>query len=174
MPKLRFKRDRVTLEEANEMIEKADSRMKRALVAFLYLTGCRISEALDVERKDLREEGNILYIRIPVLKRELGYDHVLPIGKESPFIKYLYAHAKHVKEGRLFPINRFKAWRILHNLNPDVWPHSFRHNRTNVIIGEGGTPLQLQIWMGWKLLGTADEYVKKSPHLIIDLAHKVK
>jgi len=42
----------LTRREVEEMVERAESLRDKALIAFLYLTGARISEALEVRAED--------------------------------------------------------------------------------------------------------------------------
>lgn len=144
-----------------------------SFLIFLYLTGCRISEALGVEHKDIWIEDDYLFTRITVSKRrEREFRHVLKFSMKSPFISHLISWWK-IKNGKLWGMSRTTGWRIVKRWNPNYKPHDFRHTRLTNLAIKGATEMQLKQWAGWKTVAPARIYVEESPKLIESLADKV-
>lgn len=170
----------LTRDEVEVMIAGACSIRDQALVAVLYILGCRISEALALRVNDIIIRETVVSFRIVSLKRRetTEYVHTVTVSKETPFINIVteYIDAISITEdnARLFPFDRIQAWRIVKKLNPNAWLHLFRHTRLTKLAEQGANPFQLQIWAGWKSIKQADTYVRKSDKMILDLANRVE
>jgi integrase len=173
----------LSFNEVKEMIEKAESEMKE-FIAFLYLTGCRISEALRVKVEDIWLEGDKVCFRIPILKTGKGGKHVIKISRNAPFMSLILEKWENKKANNqinepmfLFSQNlnsaRVIAWRKMKKLNQRAYPHLFRHTRLTRLAEKGATASQLQTWAGWESIKMADIYVRRSAKMIEDLADKV-
>lgn len=176
MPKLRFQRNKITYEETKDMIERAKSLRNKAMIALLYLTGARISEILSVKREDfvVDEKKKMIIVNISVEKRGENWVHSVPMGFNAPFMTYIARWLDANNSGLLFPIGRIRAWRIVHQLNSDVWPHAFRRNRGNRLIDKGASPHELMTWMGWKSISTADNYITRTSSRIEKFAGELR
>ena len=113
------------------MIERDDfiGRRDKALILFLYATGCRISEALMCKREDISDEG---WLRIRYAKGEK--QRVVPIAKvalealqrylelcdiTSPYIWLNY------KGNRLSRVSAFNICKKRIGVSPHVLRHSY-------------------------------------------------
>ncbi|MDX1295759.1 MAG: tyrosine-type recombinase/integrase [Sulfurimonadaceae bacterium] len=106
-----------------------------ALILFLYASGLRISECLDMRRDDI--EGNWLHVRhgkgekerlVPVAQEALdalnAYLEAIPMDREAIWLNY---------QGK--PLSRISAYKITQrylNVSPHVLRHSYA---TSLIIG---------------------------------------
>lgn len=107
----------------------------KALISVLYLTGGRISEVLKLvfEQLDFSVPDFIIIKDMEISKRRKGsykpkLNFPLPLkgdlGKITNFFIGYYNIVK-TKEGRIFPISRFRAHAIIKN-NTGLWCHYFR------------------------------------------------
>lgn len=181
MPKYKFKRDKLTsLEEVMEMISKAEEPWLKAIISFLYVFGCRISEALELRIGDVHifKEGKnlILEVELPYLKKkdkpEGPYEkfHVLRANVNEapilfPFLKY-YLNIKNNLEPyeKVFPYTRVYVWMKLKKLNENISPHVFRHDRLTKLAIKYADPFLLKYWAGWEDLRPAQNYVEELPY----------
>lgn len=168
MPKYKFKRQELTTrEEVEAMIRRADKPWLKAMVAFLYLFGCRCSEALMLKKEDLWVEGGVVFAKIPILKRRASngpYErpmHILRVKADAPFVNVVLEHWSGLKDGqRLFPHSRWWTWKKIKDLNPNMSPHVFRHDRLTKIALKRPDPYLLKEWAGWSDTRPAEHYVE--------------
>lgn len=185
MPKYKNIRKETTTEiEIAEMIKEARWNWLKALIAFLYLVGCRITEALNLKRRNLWVDGNYLIAQIGVLKKKETqkgpYDitpHLIHINVNAPFVKTIilpYLETITDREERLFPYTRQLAWYRMKQLDPFISPHVFRHDRLMKLALKGGTEAQLTDWAGWADSRPASYYIRATGRLAAELADKVE
>lgn len=118
-----FKRD-IEQEELTDM--------KKCFLAVLYFSGCRVSEALALNAKDIHCTQNIIYVQFFRLKGSKQTDpQELP---REASLNWLCG-----QEGRLFPFCRTTAYRMVKKAFPTLYPHYFRMNRitkTDILFGD--------------------------------------
>lgn len=179
MPKIKTKRDDVlTQEEVRAMIRMAPTGELESLIVFLYVFGCRISEAIAVLKEDVWYEGDYLYARIKTLKQKekstTVIKRVLKVNTNTPllgiFIKY---HLDLPHGQRLFKRSRFYYWVWIKKTNNKAWPHLFRHTRATRFAEKGADVYHLMAWFGWADPRRALVYVRRGTKFIEDLADKV-
>jgi integrase/recombinase XerD len=122
------------------------------LILCLYQTGCRISEALSLTPSHIqRFEGKpaISVIGKGRKLRLIACPQLLADKLKS------YAYERKIEpQGRLFPINRSRAWQIIKaaslkaGFNKRVFPHLFRHSDAIERLRQTGNPKALQIHLG--------------------------
>lgn len=181
MPNYKFKREDLTSKkEIEEILAKSDEPWFRALIAILYLYGCRVSEALKLKRKDIWFDGEFLVLSIPLLKKRKKtkvYEdrHVLKIYKNAPFIgevlKYLDGKDP---EALLFPFTRQWVWAKIKERKKDVSPHIFRHDRLTKLAMMGASEYVLVDWAGWADSRPAQSYVRKTGRMAAQFADKIE
>jgi len=155
----------------------------RALVAFLYLTGARISEVVrqikkyQLEIKDLDGTQYLVIANVNCLKRKEGNEakRNIPINidKEMSFLKYIFEWVDELAEEEcIFPISRQTAHNILIRMDENMWPHLMRHLRlTHLTTDYGFSAGELKNLTGWSNTSPADSYI----HLNwMDIARKMK
>lgn len=156
-------------EDVKEMIRKAlvlfaDQEGKAlevaSLTAFLWLSGCRISEALAVKREDIKIDEKYIYATIIPLKQwtktKTGTKRKsVPVSLVFPRKKTIFTRLiieqelATVEDHKLWDMDRTTAWRHLTALNPDIYPHIFRHSRVTHFADMGVGEDQLKRWFGW-------------------------
>lgn len=178
MGKYSFSREDVlSVPEVQGMIDHAGPEY-RALIAFLYLWGARIGEALDMTTEDFTKSDTEIKARILTEKlRSKGpireQHRTVPIALSSPFTPYLLEYLSS-SAGRLWPFSRVTAWRKIKRLNPNCSPHVFRHTRATKLAMETNSPYALASFFGWSDLRQAMKYIHASGSLAASLADKVK
>ncbi|KXB05190.1 hypothetical protein AKJ49_01320 [candidate division MSBL1 archaeon SCGC-AAA382A03] len=173
--------------KVSEMIEKADSPRNKALVAILYLTGCRNNELVTIRRKDIDLLENGVRIRVKYSKKKDGSKlkdkkHELFVGENAPFLDHILEYVRGFEDPdeHLFSgygeghLSRRQVRNITSDLsNGEVHPHLFRKNRINDLIGKGASEFQLVIFEGWSDPRPAKDYMKRSSKNIEELGRRL-
>ena len=113
----------------------------KALVAFLYMTGLRISEALSVLKRQVYwdlEPNFVLFKGIKILKHRkkvVFRDKAVALdGAMKPFVDVFRQHYERVKRNHaLFEVGRARAFRIVRALTGE-WPHYFRSQHISYLV----------------------------------------
>lgn len=66
---------------------------------------------------------------------------------------------RHTTEGHM---SRIHAYKILKALNPEFYPHYFRHSLATVLAEEHVDPIAIKQWFDWVRFETAMIYIKES------------
>ncbi len=168
MPYSPKKKTVLETEDVEDMIVKAfelyDDETKAleiaSLTAFLWLSGCRISEALAVTRDDIKIDEKYMYVTITPLKQwtrtnEGTKRKSVPVSlvfprKKTIFTKLVIKNMVHCEVGKkVWDFERTTAWRYLTAINPNIYPHIFRHSRVTHFADRGVGDDQMKRWFGW-------------------------
>lgn len=189
MPRYSFKRkDVLSKGEVDSMIKRAERRWLKALIAMLYIYGCRITEALHMQRRAFWVDDGKLIANIPLLKHRGGVGpiedacHILTVTLDTPFVDVLQAYLDTIKDPDAFvwPIGgtwgaaRVKAWQEIKALNPKCSPHIFRHTRLTKLALKGANALVLMDWAGWTDPRPAQAYLHLGGKLAGEYADQVE
>jgi len=172
--------------ELIERINKLNNIRDQALVAFLYLTACRISEVVPyivekkkgiqdtrqlkgepIKKKQIEFFNDVLIIRqVRTLKRKKYIPKSIPIviAKEIKFVEYIKEYTKSLSdEDFLFNMTRQRALQIMNSIG--LYNHYLRHLRlTHLATDYGFSGQELKHFVNWSSSNTADNYV----HLNVD------
>jgi integrase/recombinase XerD len=151
--------------------DDALSMRDKAILEFMYATGVRISEALDLKKNDLILETGLVRIF-----GKGGRERIVPIGEVA--IKFVRKYLKHSRpklansksEETVFlntrgeRLSRMGVWKIikkytnLSNIKKKVTPHVLRHSFATHLL-EGGADLRaVQEMLGHKSISTTQIY----------------
>ncbi len=168
-----FGRDVLSVEEVDNIIHKMPTLDMQSLSAFLYISGCRIHEALRLVKNshNVNLTQHYVYIRLKTLKRGGAITYrTLPIKYDVPFFDIVISHLGRVADGE--KVWNFSYWtfrRRLREINPTAWCHLFRHTRATEFTMKGKNEHQLQRWFGWSDTRPAKQYVHQSDKMIKDM-----
>jgi hypothetical protein len=115
---LKQKADVIPFEAIFNLFNSYQEPEVKCLFAITYLTGCRISEALQLKRKDFRDEivknQNVTVVHLINLKNRIDPFKDIPLiaanDKDKIMIDYVLAYKNKIaSEMKLFKISRFVA-----------------------------------------------------------------
>ncbi len=142
-------------------IDEEDKALRVAsLIAFLWLAGTRISEAISVRREDVKMDEHYLYVTITPLKqwtktKDGTKKKLIPVSlvfprKKTIFTKLIIEQALATESGqKLWDMLRETAWDYIVRLNPKIYPHMFRNSRATHFADSGAGDDQMKRWFGW-------------------------
>lgn len=158
------------------MIKARDPRVKY-LLAMLIGYGKRISEILVLKRSDLWvSEDGFINVTFKILKSKPRAG-IMKIRAKRLSINHWCARAiieyvQYIDDGYLLPsygqtghITRVTAWSWLKALDPDIWPHLFRHSLATVMAEKGATAFELKGFFDWDDIRQAVKYVRETDAL---------
>lgn len=113
-----------TREEVHAMLDSIKLANHRMLFTYLWMTGNRITEALNIRRKDLDFENYLITIRW--LKNRKYSSRNIPMHPNLKQLLMLYcSNMKY--EDKVFDISRQRAWQLCQKY-AQAHPHKFRHS----------------------------------------------
>lgn len=144
----------LTPDDINKLLEVADNPYDKALIAFLYDAGCRISEAQRIKWKDLQDTTDGIIVSIPTKKTNAGYRKViLPFA--SQYLKNLKIYSYGEDNDFIFRWNyRAHAQRIQNireksGIQKPFTCHKLRHAAATELVLQGVQEGIIKKKMGW-------------------------
>lgn len=160
----------------------------KALLEFLYATGCRISEACDVNLSDLDMSS-----RVVRLFGKGSKERVVPFGRTAE--KHLSEYLARDGRGMLVPdvwakagdrdaifltnkgrrLNRQKAWSIVRDagiaagITREMSPHVLRHSCATHMLEHGADLRIVQEMLGHATISTTQIYTKVSQERLLNV-----
>ncbi len=181
MPRYTYRRKNyLSKSEVAAMISHAEEAWLKSLIAFLYLYGVRITEALRLVRSDFTYDSQYLHVHIGILKRQsdtgpIEPSHILRISRDSPFMKLLFDYVLSKRaEQKVWKQHRGHVWRKIKKLNNECSPHFFRHSRLFHLAQIGATEADLMDWAGWSDPRPAGKYIKATGKLASAFSNRIK
>lgn len=159
----------ISYEQIKETISNIPNKNVKALCCLLYASGSRISEALQIQRKNLFFQTingkDYLMIRAPILKKgksvKLPFRQAVVSMEEEWLVEPILSHAEPLLEDDfLFPVSRSGAYRYVRKF-VGFNPHGFRKLRaTHLVVKYKFTDQQLVRFFGWANSIPASVYTK--------------
>lgn len=118
--------------EFSKALDVLEEPLHHAFLTVLYLSGCRISEALALRGPDVLETESTINISFKRLK---GSRQTEPT--ELPRIPLLFPLARS-PTSKIFPFSRTTGYRLVKRAFPKLYPHYFRMNRLTKVSGALG------------------------------------
>ena len=143
----------LTRREIEKIADGCDTRDK-AIIMFLFDSGARASEFLNIKLDDLRKEGEYYKVRIRISKTK-PRTIILPIASRSLGV-WLEIHPnKNDQNAFLFPITydglRLMLKRKSKIIGKKVYPHLFRHSSATFYANRYRNPFKLAYRYGWAM-----------------------
>lgn len=119
------------------------------LISFLYYTGVRISEALNLTKESFRLINDNIFVDINRLKRS-SKTNPLRIPRNKPFAEYIHESVEGTRKNRrVWPYCRKTGYNISTRFLR--YPHYFRLNRITNFFLDGFSVVEVQNWTGLTL-----------------------
>jgi integrase/recombinase XerD len=141
-------------DDINELLKKADNHYDKALIAFLYDSGCRISEAQRIKWKDLQDTTDGIITHIPTKKTNAGYRKViLPFA--SQYLRNLQIYSYGKPDDFIFPLSyrshadRIQKLREKSGIQKPFTCHKLRHAQATQLVKDGVQEGIIRKKMGW-------------------------
>lgn len=131
----------------------------KMLMQFLWMTGCRVGEAVLVQKKDLDFQNYTAMIKWQK-SRKYHYRGIPLHPKLRDVLELFTATLKF--EDRVFPITRQRAWQLVQKYF-EGHPHQFRHSFAVNWLRCGGNIVVLSKMLGHSKINTTMEYLKIVP-----------
>lgn len=162
-----------------KLIKKCEQEKDRALISALFETGGRVSEVLMLKKDNFIVQEPYLVVKaMPVIKRyKKIQDYIdikgrkrwktekkkatrtFPIHLKEPLCEFLLDYIKKLETDRLFNISRVQAYRIIRELDSNIFPHWFRAQRASQLALEYGFDIHDLIdFFNWKNIQIATHY----------------
>lgn len=167
----------ITLIESPSTLEKDPviASRNRAMLEVLFATGMRISELLNLNKRDMDGSGRIFIIGkgrkqrfVYLTERAQSYlDQYLVLRKDTQQALFVPTKGKNItKPQRRISTNylqeRIKRYREKLRINLPTSAHSLRHGFATYLAEEGASPAAIQILLGHESLNTTTRYVNAS------------
>jgi len=144
VPRYSFTRDDIVYpDEFDAFIAKLPNLMFKAIACLLYLTGCRISEALALrwENIGVSQDPAGLLMSIPTLKKRakgpVRPRREIVISGSSKYFPLLLDYLKVAPRSRIFPMNRQAVNDAFKATGFPITPHILRHSRLTLMARQG-------------------------------------
>ncbi len=147
----------------------------RAILEVLFSTGMRISELVNLDKRQINAEG-VIFITGKGRKQRFVYltdraqsylDQYLAMRKDNQ--KALFIPTKTRSKDKLnsrltarYVQERLKTYCEKLRINLPTTPHSFRHGFATYLAEEGASPAAIQILLGHESLNTTTRYINAS------------
>ena len=148
--------DKAYILEKIASIEKISDKM---LFNFLWRSGCRISEVLNLKKKDFDFENYIFKVRW--LKSRKYKERIVPMHPRLRDVMQVYT-APYKAEEKIFDITRQRAWQLSKKYF-NGHPHMFRHSYAVNWLRCAGDIVVLHRILGHSKIQTTMEYLKIVP-----------
>ncbi len=142
---------------------KSQIRAQGILIRFIYATGLRVSEAIEMKPEDLDLQKGMATIT-----GKGGRQRMVPMDSETTRLLEEYQQdirPKLYKSGASFfvsthgkPFTRQAVWQMIRKASPGISPHSLRHSYATHLLSRGMDLRSLQLLLGHKDISTTQIY----------------
>jgi len=168
--------DYLEKEQVDEILNAAKTCNHRdyLLLRFMWRTGVRVSEVINVTPKDIEFKNNVVNIR----KAKGGRQRRVPLDQETLKMLSDYALALNIPEDQpVFPIQRNRVFSIVKKYGNmtgiNIHPHTLRHSFAINMV-RGGTDLRrVQLMLGHTSLSITQVYLQFNDNDLREAYEKV-
>jgi integrase len=122
----------------------------QGLIAFLHYSAVRISEALNMKRKDFRLVHDTLYCDIELRLKHSHKTEPIPLPLSAAYVDTIVKSFEGLKpEEKVWPYSRITGWRIVKRVF--AYPHYHRLSRITNFFQQGYTIAEVRSWTGLTL-----------------------
>lgn len=143
----------------HQSLDAIQNPKHKMLATFMWMTGVRVSEAIDVRKKDLDFNGYLITIRW--LKNRKYHSRVIPMHPQLRSLLQLYVSVL-LSEDKLFGFTRQRAWQLIKK-HFHGHPHQLRHSFAVNWLKCGGDIVTLSRMLGHSNINITMEYLRIVP-----------
>ena len=151
--------DILTSDDVNRMLQATDNHYWQAIIAFLFETGCRISEARALKYGDFTESDHGMIVNIPTSKTAAGLRKVI-LPFSAQYIRNLELYSGASKKDAVFKIQDWQTNNMLRKIGKDagitkpISAHKFRHGQATDLVRRGYNEAIIRKKLGWSPTST--------------------
>jgi len=168
--------DYLEKEQVDEILNAAKTCNHRdyLLLRFMWRTGVRVSEVINVTPKDIEHKNGVVNIR----KAKGGRQRRVPLDQDTLKMLSDYVLALDILEDQpVFPIQRNRVFSIVKKYGNmtgvNIHPHTLRHSFAINMV-RGGTDLRrVQLMLGHTSLSITQVYLQFNDHDLREAYEKV-
>lgn len=146
--------DILTTDDVNKLLKATDSHYYKALIAFLFETGSRISEAKSLKFEDFHDTDQGMIVHIPTSKTAAGFRKVI-LPFSSQYIRNLKLYSGASNEDVVFKIQIWQTNNMLRIIGKEarikkpLSAHKFRHAQATDLVRRGYNEAIIRKKLGW-------------------------
>lgn len=168
--------DYLEKEQVDEILRAAETSSTRdyLLLRFMWRTGVRVSEVINVTPKDIEFKNGVVNIR----KAKGGRQRRVPLDEDTLKMLSDYVVALNTPEDQpVFPIKRNRVFNIVKKygnmIGVNIHPHTLRHSFAINLV-RGGTDLRrVQLMLGHTSLSITQVYLQFNDNDLREAYEKV-
>jgi integrase len=173
--------DILTPDDINKLLESTEGLYWKTLIAFLFETGCRISEARALKFKDFRETNDGLIVDIPTTKTASGFRR-MSLTLSRDYIRQMKLYTSLPTDNEMFYMSESHTEQVLKKIakkagiEKPVNPHAFRHASATLSVQQRTPEAIIRKKYGWSPTSTMiSRYQHLNDNSIVEaeLGHKV-
>jgi len=157
----------ISKEKIRQIIDETDNLKHKLVIKFLYSSGLRLSELLNLKRNDIDFDRNLIQVRLGKGKKDRIT--VLSPSLKNDLLKYYSKgifKTDYVFEGRRGKYSKKSVQKILerigNKLKIKIHPHMLRHSFATHLLEQGTDIRYIQKLLGHSNLSTTEIYTKVS------------
>lgn len=126
-------------DEIKKLFSVISSPRDLMLLQTIYYLGCRVNEAINIKKPDVRFKEGIVILRAETTKRKKERQQPIPNKFSKPLLQYCSMIGD---DAILFPITKQRVWQIIKDytkeagIQKNVHPHTLRHTYATRIYEE--------------------------------------
>jgi integrase/recombinase XerD len=164
----------ISKEKIKKMLDSTNNLKHKLIIKLLYSSGLRLSELLNLKRKDLDFDRNLIHVKSGKGKK----DRMTLISKDLKLdlLKYYSNYqfnTEYIFEGRKDKYTKKSVQKVLDNLGKKigikVTPHMLRHSFATHLLEQGTDIRIIQKLLGHSNLNTTEIYTKVSNSNLLNI-----
>jgi len=162
----------ITYEEFLELIKNAKNKREEMIIKFLFYTGVRVSELVNIRVEDILWDLGLIRVY-----GKGGKERFIPLP--DFFLEELKEYVKNIKNNKLFPLSTRHVERIVKNvakrsgINKKITPHVLRHSLATTLLSKGVDIRYIQEILGHSSLSVTQVYTHVIPEKLKEIYNKV-
>lgn len=172
------KKERVylTRDEIKDLLEGANTNFKRAVISVLYSTGARVSEFVNIRKKDIDRDNNLVFLR----KGKGNKERYTIISDESldDLGKIVNWDSGKNENALVFPVSTRDIRAVVYacrnsaGIKKRVSPHILRHSIATHLLESGVDLRYVQSILGHASITTTEIYTHVSQEYLKEMANR--